>query len=37
MPFAQTQRLLNFTSPLGDDVLLPERLRGAEGISALFD
>jgi type VI secretion system secreted protein VgrG len=35
--FAQTSRLLNFTSPLGDDVLLPERLTGVEGISELFD
>ena len=35
--FGQTDRLLNFTSPLGADVLLPERLTGAEGISELFD
>jgi type VI secretion system secreted protein VgrG len=35
--FAQTNRLLNFTSPLGSDVLLPERLTGVEGISELFD
>jgi type VI secretion system secreted protein VgrG len=28
---------LNFTSPLGADVLLPEHLSGAEGISELFD
>lgn len=34
--FAQTNRLLNFTSPLGSDVLLPERLNGSEGISELF-
>ncbi|MGB6721568.1 MAG: type VI secretion system tip protein TssI/VgrG, partial [Terracidiphilus sp.] len=34
--FGQTNRLLNFTSPLGADVLLPERLTGAEGISELF-
>jgi type VI secretion system secreted protein VgrG len=32
----QTGRLLTFTSPLGDDVLLPERLSGSEGISELF-
>ena len=37
MAFAQTSRLLYFTSPLGDNVLLPERLQGAEGISELFD
>jgi type VI secretion system secreted protein VgrG len=35
--FAQTNRLLSFTSPLGKDVLLPERLSGKEGISELFD
>src|SRR5271170_6049974 len=35
-PFAQTSRLLNFNSPLGDDVLLPEHLTGTEGISELF-
>lgn len=35
--FGQTNRLLNFTSPLGADVLLPERLTGMEGISELFD
>jgi type VI secretion system secreted protein VgrG len=34
--FAQTDRLLTFTSPLGKDVLLPERVRGVEGISELF-
>ncbi len=34
--FAQTNRLLTFTSPLGDNVLLPERLSGVEGISELF-
>ncbi len=37
MAFAQTSRLLNFTSPLGADVLLPDRLKGVEGISELFD
>jgi len=36
MAFGQTNRLLNFTSPLGADVLLPERLAGTEGISELF-
>jgi type VI secretion system secreted protein VgrG len=35
--FSQTNRLLNFTSPLGSDVLLPECLAGVEGISELFD
>ncbi|MDE3149255.1 MAG: type VI secretion system tip protein VgrG, partial [Acidobacteriota bacterium] len=34
--FGQTSRLLTFTSPLGADVLLPERLSGTEGISELF-
>lgn len=34
--FAQTDRLLTFTSPLGAGVLLPERLTGTEGISELF-
>ncbi len=34
--FAQTNRLLTFTSPLGKDKLLPERLTGSEGISELF-
>jgi len=33
---AQTDRILNFTSTLGDDVLLPESLAGFEGISELF-
>src|SRR5580698_1612665 len=37
MAFGQINRLLNFTSPLGADVLLPERLSGMEGISELFD
>src|SRR5579871_262277 len=31
-----TDRLLDFTSPLGDNVLLPERMTGTEGISELF-
>jgi len=35
-PFAQTNRLLTFTSPLGANVLLPERLTGVEGVSELF-
>jgi type VI secretion system secreted protein VgrG len=34
--FGQTNRLLTFTSPLGADVLLPERMTGVEGISKLF-
>ena len=34
--FAQTDRLLNFTSPLGADTLLPEHLTGTEGVSELF-
>ncbi len=34
--FGQTNRLLSFTSPLGANVLLPESLTGAEGISELF-
>ena len=33
---SQTDRILNFTSTLGDDVLLPESLAGFEGISELF-
>jgi type VI secretion system secreted protein VgrG len=37
MAFGQTNRLLNFTSPLGANVLLPERMKGTEGISELFD
>ena len=34
--FGQIHRLLTFDSPLGADVLLPERLTGVEGISELF-
>ncbi len=34
--FGQTNRLLTFTSPLGADVLLPDRLSGVEGISELY-
>jgi type VI secretion system secreted protein VgrG len=34
--FAQTNRLLIFTSPIGANVLLPERLTGVEGVSELF-
>ncbi len=34
--FSQTNRLLSFTCPLGANVLLPERITGAEGISELF-
>lgn len=33
----QANRLMQFTSPLGPDVLLIESLEGAEGISRLFD
>ncbi len=36
MSALQTNRLLNFTSPLGANVLLPERLAGSEGVSELF-
>jgi len=32
----QTDRILNFTSSLGTDVLLPEFVAGGEGISELF-
>jgi type VI secretion system secreted protein VgrG len=34
--FTQDDRLLTFTSPLGDNVLLPDRLSGVEAISELF-
>lgn len=34
--FGQDDRLLHFTSPLGDNVLLPEHLSGVEGVSELF-
>lgn len=34
--FGQDERLLKFTTPLGEDVLLPERVQGSEGISELF-
>lgn len=34
--FAHKNRLLNFTSTLGSDVLLVERFSGVEGISELF-
>src|ERR1700712_2086791 len=37
MPQTQTDRLIKFTSPLGQDVLLVESLEGVEGISRLFD
>src|SRR5215471_3610072 len=36
MASLQTDRIFNFTSTLGQDVLLPEFLAGAEGISELF-
>ena len=36
MASLQQDRILTFTSPLGEDVLLPEFLAGAEGISELF-
>ena len=32
----QADRLMQFSSPLGKDVLLIESLEGAEGISRLF-
>jgi type VI secretion system secreted protein VgrG len=34
--FKQDERLLTLTSPLGENVLLPDRLSGVEGISELF-
>src|ERR1700761_223214 len=34
--FGQQNRLLTFTSPLGDNVLLPEHLSGVEAVSELF-
>ncbi|WP_263385465.1 type VI secretion system Vgr family protein [Granulicella arctica] len=37
MPQAQAERLMKFTSPLGQDVLVIEALEGVEGISRLFD
>ncbi|HYK35013.1 type VI secretion system Vgr family protein [Alloacidobacterium sp.] len=36
MASIQADRILNFTSTLGSDVLLPEFLAGVEGISELF-
>ncbi|HEX3436551.1 MAG TPA: type VI secretion system tip protein TssI/VgrG [Pseudacidobacterium sp.] len=36
MASLQKDRILNFTSPLGTDVLLPEFVAGSEGISELF-
>ena len=33
----QADRLMQFSSPLGKDVLLIESLEGAEGISRLFE
>lgn len=36
MASLQQDRVLNFTSPLGEDVLLPEFLAGTEGISEIF-
>lgn len=35
--FAQTDRLLSLTSPLGSDVLLPDSFSCSEAISELFD
>ena len=35
--FKQADRLMQFSSPLGKDVLLIESLEGAEGISRLFE
>ncbi len=37
MPQTQTDRLMKFTSPLGEDVLVIESLQGVEGISRLFE
>jgi len=34
--FGQDERLLTFTSPLGENVLLADRVSGVEGISELF-
>ncbi len=34
--FAQTNRLLRFSSPLGENELLPERFSGVEAVSELF-
>ena len=34
---SQSARLMQFTSPLGQDVLIIESLEGVEGISRLFD
>ncbi|TWD55467.1 type VI secretion system secreted protein VgrG [Agrobacterium vitis] len=35
--FIQASRVLNVSSPLGDDQLLPERLTVEEGVNRLFD
>ncbi len=37
MPQTQTDRLMKFTSPLGQDTLVLESFEGVEGISRLFD
>lgn len=34
--FGQDDRLIQLTTPLGENVLLPERISGSEGVSALF-
>ena len=34
--FGQDERLLTFTNPLGENVLLAHRVSGVEGISELF-
>ena len=35
--YAQADRLLGISTPLGKDVFLLERLEGREGISSLFE
>src|SRR5580700_4838507 len=36
VPFIQENRILSVTTPLGEDVVLLQRLSGYEGISSLF-
>jgi type VI secretion system secreted protein VgrG len=35
--FVQASRILRISSPLGDDVLLPERATIMEGVNRLFE
>jgi len=35
--YSLSQRTITFTSPVGEDVLLPESFQGTEGLSQLFD